>query len=224
MFNSTLVLDPGRPDPVKLSAPSAPLATCRKTSWSTCSTAATAKWTASRTSPTNSSGRHAAAGPACRRSANWVHSKVRFDYASARPTKTAMDVFTERVGVCRDFQHLAVTFCRAMNIPARYATGYLGDIGVPVVRPHGLQRLVRGLPRQIAGGPSMRVTTPAHWPRSHGNGPRRLRCSPHHVVWASRPMPLLCSCRGRKGQPGEGHSQWNARTGGRGRLDSHLAA
>ena len=41
------------------------------------------------------------------------------------------DVFTERVGVCRDFQHLAVTFCRALNIPARYVTGYLGDIGIP---------------------------------------------------------------------------------------------
>ena len=66
---------------------------------------------------------------------NWVHNKVAFNYQQARPTKTAMDVFTERVGVCRDFQHLAITFCRAMNIPARYATGYLGDIGVPVVMP-----------------------------------------------------------------------------------------
>jgi transglutaminase-like putative cysteine protease len=59
---------------------------------------------------------------------DWVHNHVRFDYKSARPTKTALDVFTERVGVCRDFQHLAVTFTRAMNIPARYVTGYLGDI------------------------------------------------------------------------------------------------
>jgi transglutaminase-like putative cysteine protease len=66
---------------------------------------------------------------------NWVHNKVAFNYQHARPTKTAMDVFTERVGVCRDFQHLAITFCRALNIPARYATGYLGDIGVPVVLP-----------------------------------------------------------------------------------------
>jgi transglutaminase-like putative cysteine protease len=66
---------------------------------------------------------------------DWVHDKVRFDYKAARPTKTAMDVFTERVGVCRDFQHLAVTLCRAMNIPARYATGYLGDIGVPAGGP-----------------------------------------------------------------------------------------
>jgi len=66
---------------------------------------------------------------------NWVHSKVMFNYQQARPTKTALDVFTERVGVCLDFQHLAITFCRALNIPARYATGYLGDIGVPVRLP-----------------------------------------------------------------------------------------
>jgi transglutaminase-like putative cysteine protease len=62
---------------------------------------------------------------------DWVHNHVRFDYASARPIKTALDVFTERVGVCRDFQHLAITMCRAMNIPARYVTGYLGDIRRP---------------------------------------------------------------------------------------------
>lgn len=62
---------------------------------------------------------------------NWVHTKVSFGYQYARPTKSALDVFTERFGVCRDFQHLAVTMCRALNIPARYATGYLGDIGVP---------------------------------------------------------------------------------------------
>jgi len=66
---------------------------------------------------------------------NWVNNKVMFNYQQARPTKTALDVFTERVGVCRDFQHLAITFCRALNIPARYATGYLGDIGVPVRLP-----------------------------------------------------------------------------------------
>lgn len=62
---------------------------------------------------------------------DWVHNHVRFDYMTARPTKDALDVFTERVGVCRDFQHLAVTLTRAMNIPARYVTGYLGDIRRP---------------------------------------------------------------------------------------------
>jgi transglutaminase-like putative cysteine protease len=59
---------------------------------------------------------------------DWVHEKVIFDYNAARPTKTAMDVFTERIGVCRDFQHLAVTLSRCLNIPARYVTGYIGDI------------------------------------------------------------------------------------------------
>jgi transglutaminase-like putative cysteine protease len=62
---------------------------------------------------------------------DWVHNHVRFDYKTARPTKAALDVFTERVGVCRDFQHLAITLTRAMNIPARYVTGYLGDIRIP---------------------------------------------------------------------------------------------
>lgn len=62
---------------------------------------------------------------------DWVHEKVAFNYKAARPTKTAMDVFTERIGVCRDFQHLAVTLSRCQNIPARYVTGYLGDIRHP---------------------------------------------------------------------------------------------
>lgn len=61
---------------------------------------------------------------------DWVNTHVAFDYARARATKTALDVYTERAGVCRDFQHLAITFCRALNIPTRYATGYLGDIGI----------------------------------------------------------------------------------------------
>lgn len=62
----------------------------------------------------------------------WVHNHVTFGYEFARPTKSALDVYEERRGVCRDFTHLALTFCRCMNIPARYATGYLGDIGVPI--------------------------------------------------------------------------------------------
>jgi transglutaminase-like putative cysteine protease len=62
---------------------------------------------------------------------DWVHTKITFGYPFSSPVRTALGVYTERVGVCRDFQHLAITFCRALNIPARYATGYLGDIGVP---------------------------------------------------------------------------------------------
>jgi transglutaminase-like putative cysteine protease len=62
---------------------------------------------------------------------DFVHNHIQFGYGFARSTKTAWDVYHEGVGVCRDFAHLAIAFCRAMNIPARYCTGYLGDIGVP---------------------------------------------------------------------------------------------
>jgi transglutaminase-like putative cysteine protease len=64
---------------------------------------------------------------------DYVHGHIVFDYAKARPDKTAFDAWTEGAGVCRDYAHLAVTLCRCMNIPARYCTGYMGDIGVPVV-------------------------------------------------------------------------------------------
>ncbi|NHO31029.1 transglutaminase family protein [Acetobacter sp. LMG 1636] len=64
---------------------------------------------------------------------DYVHSHITFSYANARNTRTAWEGWNERIGVCRDFAHLAVTLCRCMNIPARYCTGYLGDIGVPVV-------------------------------------------------------------------------------------------
>jgi transglutaminase-like putative cysteine protease len=62
---------------------------------------------------------------------DFVHNHLRFDYSQARPTRTAVEAYNERVGVCRDFAHLAITFCRCLNIPARYCTGYLGDIGLP---------------------------------------------------------------------------------------------
>jgi transglutaminase-like putative cysteine protease len=62
---------------------------------------------------------------------DFVHQHVRFGYDYARPTRTAWETYNERVGVCRDFAHLALTLCRCTNIPARYCTGYLGDIGVP---------------------------------------------------------------------------------------------
>jgi transglutaminase-like putative cysteine protease len=62
---------------------------------------------------------------------DWVHNHITFGYEFARSTKTAFDAYNEKQGVCRDFMHLAITMMRALNIPARYATGYLGDIGVP---------------------------------------------------------------------------------------------
>ena len=61
----------------------------------------------------------------------FVHNRIRFGYGYARATKSAWEAYQEQQGVCRDFAHLAITLCRCMNIPARYATGYLGDIGVP---------------------------------------------------------------------------------------------
>jgi transglutaminase-like putative cysteine protease len=62
---------------------------------------------------------------------DFVHGHLRFDYLQARSNRTALEAFREKVGVCRDFTHLAITLCRCLNIPARYVTGYLGDIGVP---------------------------------------------------------------------------------------------
>ena len=62
---------------------------------------------------------------------DWVHGNIRFQYGSSNSLTTAADVCAQGVGVCRDFAHLAVTFCRALNIPARYVFGYLPDIGVP---------------------------------------------------------------------------------------------
>ncbi|RAI58205.1 transglutaminase-like domain-containing protein [Roseicella frigidaeris] len=62
---------------------------------------------------------------------DFVHNRLRFDYQLADATRSASEGYWQQVGVCRDFAHLAIAFCRCMNIPARYATGYLGDIGVP---------------------------------------------------------------------------------------------
>jgi transglutaminase-like putative cysteine protease len=60
---------------------------------------------------------------------DYVHERIKFGYEHASPNKTAFDAFTEQRGVCRDYAHLAITLCRCMNVPARYCTGYLGDMG-----------------------------------------------------------------------------------------------
>lgn len=60
---------------------------------------------------------------------DFVHGHIQFGYQHARRTRTALDAYNEQRGVCRDFAHLAIALCRCMNIPARYCTGYLGDIG-----------------------------------------------------------------------------------------------
>ena len=66
---------------------------------------------------------------------DYVNGHIRFNYMNARSTRTAYEAWQEGTGVCRDFAHLAVAFCRCMNIPTRYVNGYLGDIGVPVTGP-----------------------------------------------------------------------------------------
>ena len=89
---------------------------------------------------------------------DFVHHRINFGYQHASSTKTAWQVFHERQGVCRDYAHLAIAFCRCMNIPARYCTGYLGDIGVrqltlPWTSPDGSKRTSTAV-----GTPSMRAT------------------------------------------------------------------
>ena len=68
---------------------------------------------------------------------DYVHKHIAFDYQNARATRSAAEAFREGTGVCRDYAHLAIAFCRAMNIPARYCTGYLSDIGTPPPFPAG---------------------------------------------------------------------------------------
>ena len=79
---------------------------------------------------------HVAPGwPRVQAISDFVHQRIRFDYQEARATRTAFEAYEERVGVCRDYAHLAVAFFRCMNIPARYVNGYLGDIHVPLRLP-----------------------------------------------------------------------------------------
>jgi transglutaminase-like putative cysteine protease len=81
---------------------------------------------------------------------DFVHRHIAFNYAHARPTRTALEAFNERRGVCRDFAHLAVALCRCMNIPARYCTGYLSDVGVPP--PHSPMDFAGWFEAYLGGG------------------------------------------------------------------------
>ena len=93
--------------------------------------AAIATATSSRTSPGCNSEQTAGGLGRVRAISDFVHGQIWFSYADARSTRCASDSMHEGIGVCRDFAHLAIALCRCMNIPARYCTGYLGDIGVP---------------------------------------------------------------------------------------------
>ena len=114
---------------------------------------------------------------------DYVHERIKFGYEHASPTKTAFDVHNERRGVCRDFAHLAITLCRCMNIPARYCTGYLGDIGVPVDHgADGFQRMVRGLSRRPLVHVRCAPQQSAYRPHPDGARTRRDRRRDRDVV------------------------------------------
>lgn len=81
---------------------------------------------------------------------DYVHDLIHFDYQSARSTRTAWQAYNERVGGCRDFAHLAITLCRCMNIPARYCTGYLGDMGT--LPPYGVPDFAAWMEVYLGGG------------------------------------------------------------------------
>ena len=81
---------------------------------------------------------------------DFVHNHIAFDYQNARATRTAWQAFNEGTGVCRDYAHLAIAFCRAMNIPARYCTGYLGDMGTPP--PYGVMDFAAWFEVYLEGG------------------------------------------------------------------------
>jgi hypothetical protein len=111
---------------------------------------------------------------------DFVHGHILFGYEYARPTKSAWETYREQTGVCRDFAHLAVALCRCMNIPARYCTGYLGDIGVPVSAARWISA-PGSRPISGAGGtPSTRSTTGPDRAHRHGARTRRHRCRDQH--------------------------------------------
>ena len=112
--------------------PKSPPRTFLTRRWSSRWPAPSARPRSSLTRPGACSGPSRPDGVGCKRSATGSTARSAFGYLQTAPFATAADVFKSRAGVCRDFAHLAVTFCRALNIPARYAFGYLPDIAVPL--------------------------------------------------------------------------------------------
>ena len=118
---------------------------------------------------------------------DWVHNNVTFGYEFAREDRTALEVFEERRGVCRDFMHLALTFCRCLNIPARYATGYLGDIACLPCRRRWISALTSRRISEAAGIHS----TPAITSVGSGASPWPMDATPW--MWLS-PPPSASMC------------------------------
>ncbi len=131
LHNSTLILDSGEPDPVCLDAPQLQVEELPSKVLQFLLASRYCEVDLLSNTATDLFGALPSGWSRVQAICDWVHQKVQFGYNFARPTKTALDVYTDRTGVCRDFQHLAITFCRSLNIPARYATGYLGDIHIP---------------------------------------------------------------------------------------------
>jgi len=135
LWSSTLIEDSGEPDAVDWKAPQIPvhklphdtLRFLLASRYCEVDRLSTLAW--------QMFGNTASGWPTVQAICDWVQGHIAFDYNCAHPSKSALDVYTERKGVCRDFQHLAITLCRALHIPARYATGYLGDIGFPPAGP-----------------------------------------------------------------------------------------
>jgi transglutaminase-like putative cysteine protease len=131
LYNSTLIEDSGEPDPVKWEARQLPVVNLPPETLRFLLASRYCETDLLSDTAIGLFGNTTPGWPRVQAIVDWVHNYVTFGYQFARSTKTALEVFNERCGVCRDFQHLAISFCRCMNIPARYATGYLGDIGVP---------------------------------------------------------------------------------------------
>jgi transglutaminase-like putative cysteine protease len=132
IWNSTLIEDSGEKDPVNLSAQQAPVINLPTENLIYLMNSRYCEVDRLSDTATQLFGHIAPGWGLVQAIVEWVHNRVQFGYQFARSTRTALDVYNEGVGVCRDFQHLAIAFCRCMHIPARYATGYLGDIGVPI--------------------------------------------------------------------------------------------
>lgn len=135
LYNSTLIEDSGVPDEMNLSARQAPVQDLPSDVLRYLLASRYCEVDQFMNEAGSLFGATEAGWPRVQAICDWVNANITFGYNFASSTKTAKDVFADRRGVCRDFQHLAITFCRCMNIPARYATGYLGDIGVPLNPP-----------------------------------------------------------------------------------------
>ncbi|MGY3470472.1 transglutaminase-like putative cysteine protease [Bradyrhizobium sp. LM6.11] len=119
---------------------------------------------------------------------DFVHRHIAFGYEHARPTKSAREAYDEGKGVCRDYAHLAITFCRCMNIPARYCTGYLSDIGTPKPWARGrFRRLVRGLSRWKLAHVRSAQQYAADRPRADRTGTRRRGRPDHPDIRSEHP-------------------------------------